>query len=100
MTPSDWQAQHLHKSSNPKTVQDWKSALDCTVIKQGVFSMVFHPHGWIKNDQVIELIDHAVAKHGKKVKFLTFKEAQERLNASVFGGKSIRELYTAPKNEI
>jgi Polysaccharide deacetylase len=72
MTPSDWQAQYLHKANNPQTVQDWNAALDCTVIKQGVFSMVFHPHGWIKNDQVIELIDHAVAKHGKKVKFLTF----------------------------
>jgi len=37
MTPSDWQAQHLHKSNNPQTVHDWKAALDCTVIKQGVF---------------------------------------------------------------
>ena len=31
-----------------------------TVIKQGVFNLVFHPHGWIKNEQVVELIDHAV----------------------------------------
>jgi hypothetical protein len=92
MTPSDWQAQGLHKSSNPQTVADWKAALDCTVIKQGVFSMVFHPHGWIKNDQIIELIDHAVAKHGKKVKFLTFKEAQQRLDKSLFDGKSLREM--------
>lgn len=82
MTPSDWQAQHLHQANNPVTVADWKAALDCTVIKQGVFCMVFHPHGWIKNDQVVEFIDHAVARHGKKVKFLTFKEAQKRLNRS------------------
>jgi hypothetical protein len=94
MTPSDWQAQSLHKSSNPQTVADWKAALDCTVIKQGVFSMVFHPHGWIKNDQIIDLIDYAVAKHGKKVKFLTFKEAQERLDKNLFEGKSLRGLRT------
>lgn len=92
MTPSDWQAQHLHKSNNPQTVHDWKAAIDCTVIKQGVFTMVFHPHGWIKNDQVIELIDHAVAKHGKKVKFLTFKEAQERLDKNLFDGNSLHRL--------
>src|SRR5438874_313702 len=79
MTPSDWQAQHLHKPNNPQTVEDWKAALDCTVIKQGVFCMVFHPHGWIRNEQVVEFIDYAVKTHGKKVKFLTFKEALERI---------------------
>jgi hypothetical protein len=99
-TPSDWQAQHLHKPCNPQTVADWKAALDCTVIKQGVFCMVFHPHGWIKNDQVIEFIDHAVAKHGKKVKFLTFKEAQQRLNKILFDGDSLRRLQTTPGIEV
>ena len=84
MTPSDWQAQHLHKPNNPITVRDWKAALDCTVIKKGVFNMVFHPHGWIKAEQVIELIDHAQQKHGKKVKFMTFREAYDRLRKSLF----------------
>ncbi len=79
MTPSDWQAQHRHKPNNPQTVRDWKAALDCTVIKQGVFCMVFHPHGWIKNDQVVEFIDYAAERYGKRVKFLTFREALERL---------------------
>lgn len=92
MTPSDWQAFHVQKACNPQTVDDWKAALDCLVIKQGVFAMVFHPHGWIKNDQVVDFIDHAVAKHGKKVKFLTFKEAQERLDKSLFESKSLRTL--------
>src|SRR5205085_2191665 len=91
VTPSDWQAQHLQKSNNPNTVRDWKAALDCTVIKQGVFCLVFHPHGWIKSDQIVELIDHAVSKHGKKVKFLTFREAQERLNKNLLGGHPLRD---------
>jgi len=95
MTPSDWEAQHLQKSNNPKTVEDWKAALDCTVLKQGVMTMVFHPHGWIRNDQLVELIDYAVAKHGKKVKFLTFKEALERLEKGRLGPKHHRVLETA-----
>ena len=53
-------------------------------------TMVFHPHGWIRNDQMVELIDYAVAKHGKKVKFLTFKESLERLNTNLLDGHSVR----------
>jgi len=90
MTPSDWEAQHLHKPNNPVTVRDWKAALDCTVLKKGVFNLVFHPHGWIKAEQVIELIDHAEQKYGKKVKFLTFKEASDRLQRAVCLGNDWR----------
>lgn len=90
VTPSDWQAQHFHKPNNPETLRDWKAALDCTVIKQGVMCLVFHPHGWCKNDQIVELIDYAVAKHGKKVKFLNFREAQERLNRNLLDGRWLR----------
>lgn len=89
VAPSDWSAQHLHGVNNPLTVEDWKAALDITVHKQGVFNLVFHPHGWITAEQVVELIDHAVQKHGNKVKFLTFREAAERLNAQLTGGKRL-----------
>jgi putative membrane-bound dehydrogenase-like protein len=89
-TPSDWQANHYHQPNNPITVRDWKAALDATVLKQGVFTMVFHPHGWIKNDQLVDLIDYAVAKYGKKIKFLTFREALDRLNKNLLAGQSLR----------
>ncbi len=62
VVPSDWEAQYLQKPYNPKTVEDMKAALDAVVLKQGVFNLVFHPHGWIKSEQVVALIDHAVAK--------------------------------------
>ncbi|MCH8043021.1 MAG: neutral/alkaline non-lysosomal ceramidase N-terminal domain-containing protein [Planctomycetes bacterium] len=90
MVPSDWEAQHLHKPNNPKTVEDMKAALDLTVLKQGTFNLVFHPHGWMRSDQVIELIDHAVKKHGKKVKFLTFREALARMNEHLLAGNPLR----------
>lgn len=89
--PSDWVAQHHHQSNNPVTVRDWRAALDATVVKRGVFCLVFHPHGWIRNEQVVDFIDYAVAKHGKKVKFLNFREAQERLNQHLLDGRSLRD---------
>ncbi len=90
VVPSDWSAQHRHKPNNPITIEDWKAALDATVIKQGTFNLVFHPHGWIKAEQIVELIDYAVAKHGRKVKFLTFREAFERLNHNLLKGRPLR----------
>ena len=90
MVPSDWEAQYLQQPNNPKTVEDMKTALDITVLKKGVFNLVFHPHGWIKAEQIVELIDHAVAKHGKKVKFLNFREAYSRLNENLLAGESMR----------
>jgi hypothetical protein len=100
MTPSDWQAQHLHKPNNPQTVKDWQAALDCTVIKKGVFCLVFHPWGWIRNDQVVDLIDYAVAKYGKKVKFLNFREALERLNKNMMRGQTLRSLTHGSDNGV
>ncbi len=90
VTPSDWAAQNLNKPNNPKTVEDLKAALDAVVIKQGVYNLVFHPHGWIRPQQINEIIDHAVKKHGKKVKFLNFREAAERLKKNLLAGETLR----------
>lgn len=88
--PSDWQAQNLHGVNHPATVADWKAALDLVVLKQGVFTMIFHPHGWITSEQIAELIDHAVQKYGPKVKFLNFREAQDRLDRHLLLGHPLR----------
>ncbi len=90
VVPSDWEAQHLHGKNNPKTIEDLKAALDCTVIKQGVFTLCFHPHGWIAAEQIVELIDHAEKKHGNKVRFLNFQEALERINKNLLAGQAVR----------
>ncbi len=91
IVPSDWEAQNIHKPANPRTLEDMKAALDCVVLKQGVFDLVFHPYGWIKPEQVVELVDYADKKHGKKVKFLTFKEALDRLNKNALNGQPLRQ---------
>ncbi len=90
MVPSDWEAQHLHGTNNPATVRDWKVALDATVAKQGAFTFIFHPHGWIRPDQMVEFIDYAVERYGQRVKFLTFREAEERLNRYLLAGNPLR----------
>ncbi len=80
MVPSDWEGQNINKPFSARTLEDMKAALDCVVAKQGVFNFVFHPHGWIKSEQVVELVDYAQRVYGTKVKFLNFREAFERLN--------------------
>lgn len=91
VVPSDWSAQHVQKPNNPDTVRDWKLALDACVAKQGVYNLVFHPHGWIRNDQVAELVDYAATKYGKKVKFLNFRECEERLRKNLLAEQPLRD---------
>lgn len=90
LMPSDWDAQHLNGVCSPTTVRDLKAAVDAVVIKRGVFALCFHTHGWIRNDQIVEVIEHAVAKHGKKIKFLTFREVYDRLTKNLLDGHPLR----------
>lgn len=90
--PDDWQGFHLQQSYNPATVADMIAALDVAVVKQGVYVLTFHPGAWIRNDQVVELVDYAAKKHGKKVKFLNFREVYDRLTANALGGHALRAV--------
>src|SRR4051812_27608306 len=66
--PSDWEGQNILKPANPKMLEDWKAQLDATVIKEGVFTAVFHPYGWSTPQQWVEFIDYAQKKYGRSVK--------------------------------
>jgi len=88
--PSDWEAFNALGATNQVTVDDWKRGLDAVVTKKGVFTMIFHPHGWIRSDQLVELVDYAVDRYGKRVKFLTFQEALARLNQNLLLGEPLR----------
>lgn len=90
LAPSDWSAQHVQRPANPRTVTDWQAALDAIVTKQGVMNLVFHPYDWIRAEQVMQLVDHAVSRHGPRVKFLSFREAADRLAAHALGGDRLR----------
>lgn len=90
MVPSDWEAQHVNGVNSPRSVADMEAGIDAAVAKHGVYTLVFHPHGWIRNDQIVELVDHVVNTYGGKVKFLTFKEALDRIQKNVLEGQSLR----------
>jgi putative membrane-bound dehydrogenase-like protein len=92
IVPSDWEAFHVQKAKNPKTVEDLKRALDAVVVKQGVMNIVFHPHGWIDNAQIVEFVDYANKTYGGRVKFLNFHEAQTRIDKNLLNGSPIRAV--------
>ncbi len=88
--PSDWEAFNLRGPNHAETLADMKAALDIAVKKQGTYNLVFHPYVWIRNTQIVELIDYAHKTYGKKVKFLTFKECAERLNKHLLMDQPLR----------
>lgn len=88
--PDDWQGHNLQGPHHETTVRDMKAAIDATVIKQGVFTLTFHPGGWIRNDQVISLIDHATSGRAGKVKCMNFREVNDRLTENLLEGHPLR----------
>jgi putative membrane-bound dehydrogenase-like protein len=90
MAPSDFEAFNAFGPKTPGMLEDWKAALDHIVEVKGTFTAVFHPHGWSGPEQWVEFIDYAQQKYGKRVKFLNFREALERLEKNALAGASLR----------
>lgn len=90
--PSDWEAFNYYgKNADPGFLEDWKKALDIAVAKKGQMTTVHHPYGWCTPEQLVQFVDYAVEKYGKKVKFITFKEALAALEKNALGGWSLRD---------
>lgn len=90
IVPSDWEAQNVLQPNNPRLVDDLIVALDVVVEKQGTLNLVFHPHGWMRNDQVVQLIDYAQRTYGDAVRFMSFRDAQESLDRHLLAGQPLR----------
>src|SRR4051812_22466023 len=90
VAPSDWESFHIQGNLAPQMLEDWEKALDIIVKKRGAFNFVFHPHGWSSSAQMVEFIDYAEKAHAGKVRFLNYREVQERLNKNMLAGQSIR----------
>ncbi len=90
--PDDWMGNDHHEPRNPLTVRDMKAAIDAAALKQGTYTLTFHPHihNWILNTQVVEMLDHAVARYSRKVKVLNFREVYDRLTQNALGGQPLR----------
>ncbi len=90
IVPSDWESYNAIGAKAPVMLEDWKAGLDGVVAKQGVFTAVFHPHGWSAPAQWVEFIDFAQRTYGTRVKFLTFRDALERLEKNALAGRPLR----------
>lgn len=91
VVPSDWESFNIQGPEAAEMLEDWKAALGRVVEQRGVFTAVFHPHGWSGAEQWVAFIDHAEATFGKRVKFLNFREALERIEKNALGGASLRD---------
>ncbi len=90
LVPGDAHGVHVNGYKDPATVATWKRALDVTVLKQGLMTLCFHPHGYIENEQLVELIDYSWKKYGKRVRFLNCRDVYDRLTENVLGGQPLR----------
>ncbi len=89
--PNDYTGQALHGAQNPITIADFKAAVDATVAKKGAVSLCFHAGGWMRNEQMVEIVDHAARTHGRKVKFLTMREMDDRMVKHMLAGHPLRD---------
>ena len=88
--PNDYTGQALHGAQNSVTIADFKAAVDATVAKKGAVSLCFHAGGWMRNSQMVEIVDHSARTHGRKVKFLTMREMDEHMVENMLAGHSLR----------
>ena len=56
--------QYPHMKAMVKGLSDMQAAIDATVLKQGVFTLTFHPDRWIRSDQPAASIREAAAAAG------------------------------------
>jgi putative membrane-bound dehydrogenase-like protein len=90
VAPSDWESFHIQGNLAPQMLEDWQKALDIIVQKRGTFNFVFHPHGWSGTNQMVDFIDYAEKKHAGQVRFLNYREVEERLNKNLLLGQPLR----------
>ncbi len=90
MVPDDYEAQLVNGPKSPSTLTDLKRALDAVVVKQGLMVFGFHPHGWITAEQIIEFLNYSTSTYGKRVRFITFKQAQQRIDQFLLSNQPLR----------
>ncbi|QDV25486.1 DUF7133 domain-containing protein [Aureliella helgolandensis] len=88
--PGDHQADFYAQHYGHRIVEEWKKGVDGAVVKQGLCTLLFHPYGKCTPEQIIEVIDYATSKYGRRIKFLTMRDVQERLNRTLLAGHPLR----------
>ncbi len=89
--PGDAHGVHAYGKQSDETVEDWKRAIDIVVAMKGVYTLCFHPHGYIESGQLVDLVDYADSTYGKRVKFLNLREVYDRLTNNLCEGAPLRK---------
>lgn len=93
--PGDAHGVHAYGMGNTRVLADWQRALDAVVIKQGVHTICFHPHGYCQPESVAGFVDYADRTYGRRVKFLNCREILDRLTRNALGGTPLRSATGA-----
>ena len=93
--PGDAHGVHAYGMGSPRVLEDWQRALDITVLKQGLHTVCFHPHGYSLPESIAGLVDYADRTYGKRVKFLNCREILERLTKNALAGTPLRSATGA-----
>ncbi len=93
--PGDAHGVHAYGMGSPRVLEDWQRALNVTVIKQGLHTICFHPHGYSLPESIAGLVDYADRTYGKRVKFLNCREILERLTKNALAGTPLRSASGA-----
>lgn len=97
---SDHTAQISHAAYGNSTLADWKTALDAAVLKEGIFSICFHPTYLLQPADHADYVDDALKKHGDAVRFLNFAEVQERIDKNLLLGQPLRNPENGQDNGV
>lgn len=89
--PGDAHGVHAYGRESDETVADWKRAIDRVVEMKGVYTLCFHPHGYIKSEQLVDLVDYANRKYGHRIRFLNCREIDDRLTDNLCNGIPLRD---------
>lgn len=93
--PGDAHGVHAYGKQSEEIVEDWKRAVDIIVKMQGVYTLCFHPHGYIGSEQLVELVDYVDRIYGKRVKFLNCREIYDRLTHNLCKDVPLRDAKGA-----
>lgn len=93
--PGDAHGVHAYGMGNTRVLADWQCALDAVVIKQGLHTICFHPHGYCLQESVAGFVDYADRTYGRRVKFLNCREILDRLTRNALGGTPLRSATGA-----
>ncbi len=87
--PGDAHGVHAYGRNSDETVADWKRSLDIIVAQRGVMTICFHPHGYIRSEQLVAFVDYADKTYGKKIKFLNCREILGRITKNAGLGEPL-----------